>query len=578
MLIVLGGAMYWSGTGRVKRADFTFINRGDIGTLDPNRMSWMQDIRIGYALWEGLYALDPQTLEPVLGAADRVDMSPDRTQYTFHLRDDGRWSDGSLVTSDDFIFAWSRMLQEPGDYTYLLYYIKGAEEYQKAFADYADQRAAAYDRWDAAVRDARQKHLPDPPEPNVQPPSIPEGITASADKRTLRVELKHPVAYFPDVCAFPPMFPLDEKSMDKQLDDDAQQALRRTGRRTYDARFTRPPNLISNGPYFLQSWEFKKTLVLRKNPYYWDRQHVRSETIEQVNADDPEWAFLEYDSGAVDWMAEVTGEIAAELKAKGRGDLRVFPGFGTYFYSVNCLPNLPDGQRNPLADARVRLALAMSLDKKAVIDTITRMGEKPADTYVPPGIFKDYSSPPGIRDDVAAAQKLLADAGYPAGKGFPKLTILFNKESQHGDIAQVVRRQWEQNLGVSFDLEGVEIKLFRTKLHSKNYAIARASWFGDYNDVSTFTDKYKSDSENNDSGWVNARYDALLHDAEYDSNPDPTHRLATLAQAEQILCEEAPIIPVYFYNSAYLFRDDVKGIPLNPRMMLNFKSVYVEKK
>lgn len=297
-----------------------------------------------------------------------------------------------------------------------------------------------------------------------------------------------------------------------------------------------------------------------------------------MNADDPQWAFLEYDSAGVDWLADVTGEIGAELKAKNRPDLRVFPGFGTYFYSVNCQAKLPDGTTNPLADPRVRRALAMSLDKQAVIDTVTRMGEKPADTYVPQGIFKDYPSPPGISDDVAAARKLLADAGYPGGQGFPKLTILLNKEGQHGEIAQVVRRQWQQNLGITFDLEGVEIKLFRDRLHSKDYAIARASWFGDYNDVSTFTDKYLSTSENNDSAWVNAAYDQLLHDAEYDANPDPRHRLNTLAKAEQILCDEAPIIPIYFYNSAYLFRDNVKGIPLNPRMMLNFKSVYVEKR
>ena len=575
MVLLLGGAMYWSGSGRVERADFTFINRGDIATLDPNRMSWMQDIRIGYALWEGLYALDPKTLEPVPGAADKVELSPDRKVYTFHLRDDGRWSDGSPVTSDDFIFAWVRMLQEPGDYTYLLYYIEGAEEYQKAFGEYADKRAAAYEAWDATAKEARGKHLPEPPEPNIQPPPIPEGMKASDDKRTLRVALKHPVAYFADVCAFPPMFPLNQKSMDNSFDADARDALRRTGRRTYDAKFTRPPNLVTNGPYFLKSWEFKKSLVLQKNPYYWDRANVHSEMIQQVNADDPQWAFLEYDSGAVDWLADITGEIAAELKKKKRPDLRVFPGFGTYFYSVNCQPNLPDGKPNPLADPRVRRALAMSLDKQVVVDTVTRMGEKPADTYVPPGIFKDYPSPPGIPDDIAAAQRLLSEAGYPGGSGFPKLTILFNKESQHGEIAQVVRRQWQQNLGVNFDLEGVEIKLFRQKLHSKNYAIARASWFGDYNDVSTFTDKYLSTSENNDSGWVNAQYDALLHDAEYDADPDVTHRLKTLSQAEQILCDEAPIIPVYFYNSAYLFRDNVKGIPLNPRMMVNFKSVYV---
>ena len=165
------------------------------------------------------------------GAADRVDLSPDRTVYTFHLRDDGRWSDGSLVTTDDFVFAWTRMLQEPGDYTYLLYYIQGAEEYQKAFADYSDRAHGGLRRL-GRRRSGEARRKPPARAAGAGHPAACDPARhhrAWDDKRTLRVSLKHPVAYFPDVCAFPPMFPLNEKSMDKLLDDDAGSTFRRTG-------------------------------------------------------------------------------------------------------------------------------------------------------------------------------------------------------------------------------------------------------------------------------------------------------------------------------------------------------------
>src|SRR5688500_3001365 len=208
VLALLAGSLVWSGAGGVeRRADFTFINRGEIGTLDPNRMSWLQDIRVGYALWEGLYAHDPQTLEPVPGAAASVDINSDKTVYTFHLRPEGRWSNGDPVTAGDFVFAWRRMLESPGDYTYLLHYIRGAQQYQQAFHNEEAAVAAKADFASVGV------HVLDP--------------------LTLRVTLKHPVAFFPDICAFPPMFPLNERSMRPfaRTDD-------KTGRVSYDKAFT----------------------------------------------------------------------------------------------------------------------------------------------------------------------------------------------------------------------------------------------------------------------------------------------------------------------------------------------------
>jgi oligopeptide transport system substrate-binding protein len=537
ILLLLIAAMVWSGTAVESPADFTFVNRGDIGTLDPNRMSWLTDIRLGNALWEGLYALDPKTLQPIPGAADGYTLSSDKTIYTFHIRPDARWSDGSRVESGDFVFAWRRMLEEPGDYTELFHCIKGAQAYEAAFA---------------AEKPADFKTV---------------GIIAP-DSTTLRVELNHPVTYFLDLCAFPPFFPLNARSMAafKQADPS-------NGHVSYDKAFTRPPYLVSNGPFRLALWQFKRRIRLEASPYYWDRQHVRSNVIDVLSTDDPMWGYLKYDSGAVDWIPDASGSIAAELYARHRPDLHVFPAFGSYFYSINCDRTLPNGQANPFADVRVRRAFSLAVDRRPIVETITRLGERPAFNYIPPGIFPDYPSPQVQGYDVKEARRLLAEAGYPGGRGFPSVSILFNTEFHHAEVAQIIRRQWLEQLGVEVKLEGLEVKIFRQRLHHHDFTIARASWFGDYNDPSTFADKYLSDSGNNDSDWKNSEYDRLCEEAAVES--DNGKRMRLLSQAEALLLKEQPIIPLYYYVNCTLFRSNVVGISLNPRNMVLLKWVGV---
>lgn len=539
LIALLAAVITWSGRQNPPRADFTFINRGDVGTLDPNRMSWLQDIRLAYALWEGLYTLDPVTLQPVPGCADQIQVSDDQKTYTFHLRPTARWSDGSNVVADDFVFAWRRMLREPGDYTYLFFNIVNAKEYSEVYQ--TDPQRADFGR---------------------------VGIEA-VDRRTLRVHLTHPVAYFADLCAFPPFFPLNEKSMRPFEQRDAD------GRISYERSFTREPHLVGNGPYRLVMWDFKRRLRMERSDYYWNAAAVQSRTIDVLSVDDPMASFQTYESGGADWVAEITGEIAAELRAKGRKDLHIFPGFGTYFYSINCRPTLPDGRKNPFADIRVRQAFSMAIDKRPVVNTITRMGERPADNYIPPGIFAGYDSPRGFSFDVERARTLLAQAGYPDGRDFPRVMLMYNNEAHHGSVAQNIQHQWAKNLNVDVGLEGLEIKVFRERLHNKDYALARASWIGDYNDPSTFTDKYLSYSENNDSAWANREYDRLCEAASTET--DAARRLDMLSRAEEILLQEAPIIPIYYYVNAYLYRDNVRGIALNPRNMVMLQSISVDR-
>ncbi|QOV89254.1 peptide ABC transporter substrate-binding protein [Humisphaera borealis] len=538
MLVLLIGALVWSGGGTQSRADLTFINRGEIGTLDPNRMAWMQDIRVGYCIFEGLYTLDPATLNAVPGASEPAEISADKTVYTFRIRPNARWSNGDPVTTADFVFAWKRMLQEPGDYTSLLYYIKGAREYMKAFAEWGKARSEATAKADpsAAI----------PAEPGFAGVGI-----EPLDSRTLRVTLNHPVGFFLDIIAFPCCFPLHEKSMQPFIDKDVRKA---TGKIVYDKRFTLPPNLLTNGAYELTSWDFKRRIRLTASQYWWNKDAVKTKSIDVVSADDYLWALTIYDTGGVDWLTDMSGELAADLLKKGRKDVHVYPGFGTYFYTFNCKEKLADGRKNPFADVRVRQAFSMAVNKQVIVDNVTRLGEPITTQYIPPYAFEKYPSPKGLGYNVERAKQLMAEAGYPGGKGFPDITLLFNSEGQHGPIAQIVRRQWQEALGVDLRLESIEINTFRQRLHNKEYAVARASWYGDYNDPSTFTDKYKSESDNNDSAWINPEYDALC--AKADRERDDGERLKLFAQAEKLLLEEAPILPMYHYMNVYLYRPE----------------------
>ncbi|HSZ57223.1 MAG TPA: peptide ABC transporter substrate-binding protein [Tepidisphaeraceae bacterium] len=552
LLGLVAGAVVWSNKGQGPAADFIFNARGDNKTLDLGVMSWQQDMRIAYCLWEGLYTCDPVTLKPIPGSAFAPEVNKEQTVYTFHIRPEARWSNGDDLTAGDFLFAWRRLLEQPGEYTYLVHYLKGAGDYELAFQNWKQQIAAGK---------------------NVPPPDFKTVGVEALDARTLRVTLAQPVVFFYSLCAFPTFFPQHEPSMRPFAQWDSE---KKNYVASYDQAFTRPPHLVTNGPYRLADWSFKRRLRMIANDHYWDRRNVRSAIIDQIYIDDQMAAFRAYDSGEVDWLADMDNDMAADLLLKNRPELKVFPNFGTYFYDFNCEPKLKDGTKNPFADRRVRRAFCMAIDKEPIVRNVTRTGEPITTTLVPHGSFADYPSPPGLPYDLPEARRLMAEAGYPGGANFPRLRLMFNSDfSQHGQIAQVLRRQWQENLGVDLELEAVEVKVFGERLHNHEFNIGRASWYGDYYDPTTFTDVFKSASDNNDPDWRVPAYDDLLHKAELEI--DPHKRFKILAEAENMLLEDAPILPLYQYVGHYLFRDNVHGIPLDSRLMVMMQAIWVDR-
>ncbi|MGF1632950.1 MAG: peptide ABC transporter substrate-binding protein [Phycisphaerae bacterium] len=548
VLMLAAGCGESGNAGSQPEAEFVYANRGEVSTLDPNQMSWMQDIRVGQALFEGVYVLHPETLEPILGTAQAVDVSDDGMVYTITLREEAKWSNGDAVTSDDFIFAWRRMMREPGDYSYLVNdYIAGAKDYADAYEK--DPNAADFE----AV-----------------------GIS-KIDDRTFEVTLDHYIGYFPGLLAFSPYLPLHEASMKAfERTDDA-------GRVTYDpAYFTKPETLVTNGAYTLGRWDLKvgQTLVMNEN--YWDKASVKSRTIRCLDLPDVNQQLQRYEAGMVDWLTDIPGQNAADMRDQGRDDIHIFPAYGTYFWVFNTYGTLPDGRENPLADRRVRQALTMAIDKDQIVD-IVKLDQMPATNYVPANAeyFPGYTYPDGLSFDVERAKALLAEAGYPSGQNFPRLKLLHNTDTgDHAQVAQNLRRQWANNLGVQFDLDGVDSAQFKARyrpelkngeLKPGQFEISRGSWYGDYLDVSTFTDKYAANSLNNDGAWVNAEYNRLLDEAS--RTRDPQERLDILSRAEGVLLQEAPILPLYHYVNSFVHRPDVTGIPKNAKNFVVMKNV-----
>lgn len=564
-------------------ADFTFINSGDVNTLDLQKMSWTQDLRVARLLFEGLVMNDVFTHDMAIrpGVAESWEVLDNGQAYVFHLRQDALWSNGDVVTAQDFVYTWRRGLlpDVASDYIVFFSLIKGGQEFY-------DWRQAQLDAFRPGVDDAMELW-------ERTQRRFDETVAIKAlDNHTLRVELVRPVPYFLDLCAFGVMYPVYPPLVSQYERPDPQ-----TGRLDVRSGWTKPERLVSNGPFALKTWRFKRDMRFEKNPYYWNKDAIYIDSIAVPSVEDPNAQILAFDTGAIDWVSDVTpsyrgdmliakqrfyDENRAEyerLKALGldpieidrrlpddpRKNVHALPAFGTYFYNFNCQPRLNDGRENPFADPRVRRAFAMAIDKERIARDVRRLGEPVATTLIPPGSIGGYDSPEGLPFDPVRARQELAAAGYPGGRGFITVEILFNKDAGHDVIAQAIANDWQTNLGVSVTLQQKEIKVFRNDLKAHNFMTSRAGWFGDYGDPTTFLDINKTGDGNNDRSYSNPEYDALLDRAA--AEPDPVARMDLLEQAEAMLVnEEVPLIPLFHYSNICMFDpDEMTGITAHPR-------------
>lgn len=478
-----------------RRADLVFLNGAEPETIDPALISGQPEGRVANALFEGLLAFDEQG-KPQPGAAESYEVSPDGKTYTFHLRDGLAWSDGMPLTARDFIASWRRTLEPStaSEYAYQLHYIKNARAFNEGkTADFG------------AV-----------------------GVMAP-DDRTLRVELENPTPFFPDLCAFVTLLPVPMHVVEK-----------------YGDEWTKPGHLVGNGAFTLESWRLNDHIRLRKNPRYWNAANVGMETIDVVPVSKGNTAFNLYSAGQADLMLDkglVPPALLGEMKK--RDDFHAAPFFGTFFLRYNCA-------KSPFRDERVRKAFSLAIDKKAIVERITRAGEVPADSFVPPGAggYEPVAGCGGF--DPEGARKLLSGAGFPGGEGFPMVTYLYSEGELNEGIAVELQSMWRRELGVNVQLLRQEWKVYLRSLSTLDYDIARSSWVGDYPDPNTFLDMFVTNGGNNRTGWSDPTYDALI--ARAGAEADPAKRHEILREAEKMLvCTQVPVCPLFFYVGIQMY-------------------------
>jgi len=483
------------------------LHRGigpDLADLDPQLATHTADTSVLSALLEGLVSEDPVDLRPVPGVAERWRVSPDGLTYTFYLRPDARWSDGAPVTAADFIASWRRILTPSLGATTAgrLYIIQGAE---------------AFNRGDAAFSQV--------------------GLRAP-DARTLAVSLEHAAPWFLSALSSPPWLPVPVATIAKHGDV----ALRGNP-------WAEPGRFVGNGPFALESWSRGQEIVVRKSPTYWDRDHVRLGAIHFHAFDSIDAEERAFRAGQLHVTETMPPDRIDAYRRDAPGLLHIDPLLGTYFIRVNV-------RRPGLNDSRIRTALAMAIDRSSIVEKVLRGGQRPAFSFVSPGLA-GYAPEPVQRLDADGARRLLAEAGRAGGGGLPRFTLMYNNSEVHREVAEALQEMWRRELGIQVSIENQELKGTLEARRTGAYDMLLSSWIPDYEDPSAFLEIWRGDDADNFTGWSSADYDSLLFSAA--RTQEPQARSALYQRAERLLLADAPVIPLYHYTHAFLMRPSVKG-------------------
>lgn len=491
-------------------------------TIDPALATDSTSGAIIKNVFEGLTAMD-NAGEVLPGAAESWEVSEDGLTYTFKLREGNTWSNGDPVTASDFEYAWKRVLnpETASQYASILYVVAGAEAYNSGEGE-AD-----------AV-----------------------GVTA-VDDSTLEVTLANPTTYFLELTAFYTYMPVHQATVEADADWalDASDAY------------------VTNGPFSLQEWAHSSHYVLVKNDSYWDVDNVSLDTVNVQIIEAESTANAEFQAGGIDYLGSPYSTVSLDAidLYRANEELNVAPYAAIYWYKLNTTDEV-------MSNVNIRKALALAVDRQALVDNITKGGQLPAMGYVPPtsagfeedrGYFADA--------DYDAAKEYLATGLEELGMSDPSeltINISINTSEAHSTIAQFIQEGWAQNLGINAEIDNTEWQVYLERLDVLDFQVARMGWIADFNDASTFLDMYRTaDAGNNDTGWENEEYKALIDQAAAEQDVDV--RTDLLLQAEAIMIEEMPVIPLYYYTNLYVVHDHVENMLPDALGNINLKDVSI---
>ena len=497
-------------------------NGTEPASLDPHIATGVPEHHIMSSVMEGLVLKDRKSLEPRPGVAESWTISDDGRIYTFKLRDDARWSNGDPHIANDYVWSWWRALQPAlgNQYAYMLFPIKNAKRY--------------YDGKTEDFGDVGVKAL---------------------DKRTLQVTLTNPTPYFLQLLDHYSLFPVHQATIEKFGNAD-----QRGTRWSYEG------NLVSNGPFKLDEWKINRHITVTRNLHYWDNDNVALNGIVFKPVENTVTEERMFRAGQLHVTSNVPADKISTYRKSNSTELKIAPYLGTYFYRLNI-------KTPQLQDRRVRRALGMAIDREKLVENITKGGQIPAYTMTPPGTMGYYPTST-LAFDPEGAKNLLSEAGYPNGEGFPAIEILYNTNEGHRKIAVALQEMWKDYLNIDIKLLNQEWKVYLATESAGDYQISRGGWIGDYVDPNNFLDMFLCGGGNNRTGWCNEEYDRLILEVA-PSQSSHEERLAVFQQAETMLLDDMPIIPVYTYTSVKLVDSSVENLDGNILNQAMYKDIYL---
>ncbi len=489
------------------RADQTLLlgNGAEPGDLDPHLATALTEFNIILALGEGLVSIDEASGQPVPAAAESWEVSEDQLRYTFRLRPDAKWSNGDPLRAADFVFSFERILRPAlaAEYAYMLFPLRGAEAFNSGeTSDFSTV-----------------------------------GVSAP-DERTLVLELAAPTPYFLGLLANMSWFPVHPPTILKHGKIDER-----------GTAWTRPGNYVGNGAYELKTWVPNDRVEVVRQPHHYSDAARGGRRVVFFPTDNVPADEAAFRAGQRHATYELLPDRIATYRREAPELLRIDPQLETVYLRFNTT-------RAPLSDPRVRRALALALDREAITASVLQGSRVPAHHYTPPGAG-GYEARARQPHDLAAARALLADAGFPEGKNFPRLELLINTDDVTRRIMEAVQAMWRRELGVDVNLVSQDFRVYLDAMKGLDYDVARARWVGDYDDPNTFLDMFVSGGGNNQTGWSSPEYDALIAAAA--KTADGAARLELFQKAEAHLLEQAPIAPLFFGTRVHLLHPDVRG-------------------